>query len=387
MKVLHVGVGNLGRGGVSTYLDLVAKGQINRGFDVAIVELWPIPGSTSLAPEVLHSLPDLQRKIATFQPDAIHLHSLIPEYDALGANVVITAHDHSPHCPAGSRYLERSNRGCTRPFSLLGCLAGHFWERCGSRSPRSLRNKFRITDQAPSFKGQWIAPSRYASTWMTQRGIDPSRIHLVANPGPFSLCAPPPRPIDAVERFLFVGRLVANKGASVAIEALARTAAPVRLVIVGEGPQKPDLEKLASDLGVADRVDFEGWCPPAQVISHLDSATALLVPSLWPEPFGLVVLEAFSRRCAVIASDTGGLSDLVRHGISGFLVPPGDSHTLARSMANILDQPALRSALVETAALDLTTLYSLELHLDRLEAVYHILSSTRPTSAGKEEPR
>lgn len=258
MKILHVGVGNLGRGGVSTYLGSVSQGQRERGHEVGITELWPIDESASMAPEILRTIPELLAKIERFRPDAVHLHSLLPDYAGLGTNTVITAHDHSPHCPSGGRYLEVPGKACTRNFSTLGCLAGHFFQKCGSRSPRSLQSKFRITASASSFPGQWIAPSRYASEWMGRRGIDASRIHLVANPGPFTLCEPSSRELPSPARFLFIGRLVPNKGASVAIRALSEVPAPIRLAIVGEGPSQPDLVRLAADLGVSDRVDFQG---------------------------------------------------------------------------------------------------------------------------------
>jgi glycosyltransferase involved in cell wall biosynthesis len=128
---------------------------------------------------------------------------------------------------------------------------------------------------------------------------------------------------------LFVGRLVSVKGADVALHALSQLDASYTLTICGDGPERSDLEQLSTTLGLSDRVTFEGWVDHDELCTHAQRASIQLVPSRY-EPFGIVALEAIAAGCAVVASDTGGLSEAV--GPCGILVPPDDPAALARGI-------------------------------------------------------
>lgn len=128
---------------------------------------------------------------------------------------------------------------------------------------------------------------------------------------------------------LFVGRLVSVKGADVALHALSHLDASYTLTICGDGPERSELERLATTLGFGDRVTFEGWVDHDELRAHAQRANIQLVPSRY-EPFGIVALEAIAAGCAVVASDTGGLSEAV--GPCGILVPPYDPAALAQGI-------------------------------------------------------
>ena len=151
-------------------------------------------------------------------------------------------------------------------------------------------------------------------------------------------------PFDVGSRELFcVGRLVREKGFDHAIRALKEILAvhsDVRLTIVGDGPERTNLERLASDLSLADSVRFTGWVAPADVEGLLKSAYAVLIPSRWREPFGLVALQAAEAGRRVVASRVGGLAEIVRDGETGTLVEPDDPHSLALSVRALLAEPA-----------------------------------------------
>jgi glycosyltransferase involved in cell wall biosynthesis len=143
--------------------------------------------------------------------------------------------------------------------------------------------------------------------------------------------------------------------------------------MAGDGPQRATWQRLA----VHERVDadFPGWLDESRRISALSSATVLAVPSIWPEPFGLVGLEAASRGVPAIAFDTGGITQWLRHQISGLLVPPVDGDAgIAKALATILDQPDLRRRLSEGAIATAREM-SLDVHADALERV--LLSAAR----------
>jgi 1,4-alpha-glucan branching enzyme len=152
-----------------------------------------------------------------------------------------------------------------------------------------------------------------------------------------------PPPLPPAERegdlILFTGRLVHEKGVAILLEAIARMERPVRAVIAGRGPAASHLAQLARQLGVADRVRFAGFIPDEAKFRLLAACAAAVVPSLY-EPFGIVALEAMAMEAATVASRTGGLAEIIRHGEDGLLVTPGDPGELAGALDRLLSDPA-----------------------------------------------
>lgn len=137
-------------------------------------------------------------------------------------------------------------------------------------------------------------------------------------------------------------RLTEQKGITYALSAWAQIHADypdAYLMIAGDGELRHKLEAQAKALGIAERTLFLGW--RADVLSLMAGMDVYLVPSLW-EGFGLVLLEAMSRRLPVIASHVSAIPEIVVHGETGLLVPPRDSDALARAMRLFLDDRLLR---------------------------------------------
>lgn len=367
MRILHVGVGNFGQGGVATYVCGVFKAQRARGHEVHVAELWPGPRSMDEVQTTLAHLGELSELQDRFRPDVTHLHSQLPEYATTRRATVLTAHDHMSHCPSGGRFLEARRRECGREFSGLGCLWGHYVDRCGSRNPRSMLERFRTTAATPTFPGHWIAPSSYTGDWLARRGVEDRRIHVLGNPQTNESLEPSSSSEPVVA---FVGRLVANKGCEVLLAALRDLPEPARVWIIGDGPARAELENLAQRTGIAQRVEFLGWLAPAEVHARLARTRVLAVPSLWPEPFGLVALEAYSVGCPVVASAVGGLRDLVQEGRTGRLVPADDPRALARALEQFLDDPQLARSSGLAGRDWAMHRFPFEGHLDALEGVY-----------------
>ncbi len=142
-------------------------------------------------------------------------------------------------------------------------------------------------------------------------------------------------------RLLCLGRLVPDKGIDVAIRAVGRLGAKgvaVDLAIAGGGSQRPELEDLARELAPG-RIRFLNWLDPADVPALINTATLVLMPSRWQEPFGLVALQAAQMGRPVVASAVGGLNEIVVHGETGLLVPQGDDTALADAIAQLLSTP------------------------------------------------
>jgi glycosyltransferase involved in cell wall biosynthesis len=140
-----------------------------------------------------------------------------------------------------------------------------------------------------------------------------------------------------------IGRLERQKGYDILIQALSRIDGAT-LVLVGDGSERPALEKLTHSVGVADRVAWTGWRDDAR--SYLGAFDVFAFPSRF-EGFPLAVLEALLARSAVVATDVGSVAEAVRDGETGLLVPPGDSAALARAIERLLADQALRRRLGE----------------------------------------
>lgn len=152
----------------------------------------------------------------------------------------------------------------------------------------------------------------------------------------------------------YVGRLHAQKGVDVLLRAFAMLCAGPdsgtagHLVVIGDGPERPALRKLAVRLGIAGRIRFLGFVPHEQIPALLREMDALVLPSRYEE-LGSVLLEAMYCRVPVVASQVGGVPHLVEHGRTGLLVPPGSPARLADTLRRLLRNPALAADLAERA--------------------------------------
>jgi glycogen(starch) synthase len=148
---------------------------------------------------------------------------------------------------------------------------------------------------------------------------------------------------------VLVGRLEHEKGAQDAVAALALLPrVDIHLVLVGDGARRDDLRTLADDLGVGDRVHLLGRVADDRVAAIVAAADVALVPSRY-EPFGLVALEAMAAGTPVVASTTGGLTDVVVDHETGLAVPPAQPDLLAGAVSQLLADHHLRERLVEQA--------------------------------------
>jgi glycogen synthase len=141
---------------------------------------------------------------------------------------------------------------------------------------------------------------------------------------------------------IFVGRLVSDKGVDTLLNALAilaeRNFRP-ELTVVGDGPERSALEKMAEELKIAARVMFTGSKTQSEVAQLLREHLVLVVPSLWKEPFGVVALEGIACGCVVIGSKAGGLPEAI--GPCGVTFENGDSAALADRITELLTEPRL----------------------------------------------
>ena len=175
-------------------------------------------------------------------------------------------------------------------------------------------------------------------------------------------------------RVVFAGRVVRPKGVQVLVRAASELDAEV--VICGDGRDLESMRSLASRLGIEDRISFRGWLTAEALAAELAQASVVAIPSLWPEPFGLVGIETFALGRPVVASATGGIGDWLEHGANGLQVPPGNARALASALSELLDDPERQRTLGAVGRESVEARFTAAHHVTALLAAYESARTT-----------
>ncbi len=237
-----------------------------------------------------------------------------------------------------------------------------------------------------------IAVSETVKQQHVEAGIDAARIEVIYNGIDASFLDLPEaeRAESEDERpfqLLYVGRLRVEKGIAVIFKALSLLAKersvlksgelPFHLHIFGSGDKVyiDELQALLSEKELSGAVTFHGKIPQHELIAWYDRADVMLVPSLWQEPFGLVIAEGMARKLPVIASNLGGPAEILTSGVNGLLVTPGDEQDLAEAIGKLLDDRALRERLGTAARQTVEERFTIE--SDARHAEQHLLRAVQ----------
>jgi len=209
-----------------------------------------------------------------------------------------------------------------------------------------------------------VVPSAYLAEIARGWGLSNTRVLVLTNP------APPPIQVEPEHlgpgTFVFVGRLTRQKALGVAIEAIAQVPA-AKLVVVGDGPERLELERLSAASAAASRVTFLGLRTRDETLRIVAGAEAGLLSSDW-ENLPHSAVEALSVGVPVVSTAVGGVPEVVTDGENGLLVPPGDPEALAAALRRILEEPGLRDRLAAAAKPSVEALSS-EVVYGKLEAL------------------
>jgi glycosyltransferase involved in cell wall biosynthesis len=239
-----------------------------------------------------------------------------------------------------------------------------FGEGVGIMRPFSILNDSLWKKHLLKFE-KMICVSDFVRTDLVARGFDPDRLEVVSS----CIEMPPQRVTEEEDYILFVGRLVATKGIPYILKAMKNVDS--RLVICGDGPSRPGLERMTAKLGIDNRVRFEGRVSEERKADLFAGCKMLVMPSLF-ESLGLAAAEAMSYGKPVIASSSGGLPEVVGDG--GLVVPPKNSILLAQAMNRLLNDEELRRSL-GVKAKERAALYSWDLAVEKIEKIYASLAT------------
>jgi glycosyltransferase involved in cell wall biosynthesis len=178
----------------------------------------------------------------------------------------------------------------------------------------------------------------------------------------------------AHREFLFVGRLVPEKGLDWLLSAFSQIGSEAILHIAGAGPLEGRLRALASAPPLQDRVVFHGWLEASQLRGLYERCRALIVPSVWPEPAGLVNLEAQAHGRPVIASAVGGIPEYVENNVAGLLINPQTPSALAQAIERLVKDDDLVMRLGQNGRRRAVE-SSFSRHAERVHCAYEALVS------------
>ena len=382
-------------GGLEVYLRSLIPGLAERGHEVALLHERPeSPGEPTIdGPGAdierwcTAGDPDTAlRRAEAWQPDVAYVHGLVSGRleGALTRcfPTVLFAHGYYGTCATGSkRHAWPGFAMCTRRFGPA-CLAINYLRRCGGLNPLTLARGYRReadrSRRLQDFRSVVVA-STHMVTEFRRHGVPAERLHKVPLPAGSSLTPDPdpPAPRPVTGRVLWLGRATELKGGDRLVEALPEAATrlgrPLSLTVAGDGPALEDWRALAARGGVA--AEFLGWVDSERRLELLRSADLLAVPSLWPEPFGLVGIEAGCVGLPAVAYAVGGIPDWLQPGETGELAP-GDPPTTAGlidAIVRTLEDPA-HHARLRTGAWEMAQRFGMEQHL---AALLPILAAAR----------
>jgi glycosyltransferase involved in cell wall biosynthesis len=208
-------------------------------------------------------------------------------------------------------------------------------------------------------------------------GAPTRSMHLVFNGTDLRRFSPLPAGTAVDPRFgpnmIFACRqLFPRKGIRFLVEAAAQLKArfpDLKVVVAGDGFERPDLIALAERLGIARDVTFLGWVPNSELPQYYRAAALSVIPSL-EEGFGIPAAEAMGCETAVVASDAGGLPEVVEHGVTGLIVPRGDAKALAEAIGSLLADPARRTRMGRAGRERALRLFDWDRSAEQFEQIY-----------------
>ena len=315
----------------------------------------------------------LEEILDQVSPDVVYFHK-IPDLKScmhlLPKNrTVRMVHDHDLCCPRRHKYFMTNGRVCHHKLDWRCWLDGAFIARDPSSGSGfayvSIGHKLREMRRNYHLDALLVG-SRFMRDELLQNGFPAEKVHVLPPVIRMENKAPSPVPDDP--QVLYVGQLIRGKGVDLLLQALKGLPCDFRATIVGTGNAESKLKALSNELGLDNRVEFSGWVRNEDLGHFYSKAKVVVVPSRWPEPFGMIGLEAMHHGRPVVAFDVGGIPDWLDHMETGILVPEQDVGALGKALQKILGENRLAERLGQNGLRRIRDHYAFEGYLDRLEA-------------------
>ena len=376
-------------GGTEVYVDLISEELVKRGHHVSLLceesgnfevkrhyAIHQIPGislwSFRRRNEVIA---EVSRIVESENPDLINLHNIhnswVTEQFLRMRPTLRYLHDHRLFCPRGKYYL--CGTTCSRPFGMRCLFNSYVPLMCYgyfTKKPWRVWRDYRSFDRtlrANMGLEKLIVASRFMKECLVQNGFNEEMVKVL----PY-FTDPPVETGSVGDSILYVGRLLPEKGLHILLDALSLLPDHAKLVVVGDGLRQYEslLDRQVSRLGLKSRVHLAGRVRHGELKTFYEACRLAVVPSLWPEPFGIVGIEALSHGRPVVAFDSGGISDWLIDGEVGFLVPRGDVKGLAARIQQLLESPERAESMGKKGRSIVAERFSREVHVEELLKLY-----------------
>ena len=351
------------RGHHCAFVSVNRSGTALEEFDTNFSSVWHLNDIT------------LEQVVDIYKPNVIYVHKF-DHIDqvfkaAKGIRIVRMFHDHDLYCPRRHKYYFHNHKICTRKAGLICYADLAFLERGAgglrftsvSKKLKELRSNRRLNT--------CIAGSNYTKQELIRNGFNPDTIKILApSVAPSST---PLVPYPQEKSLLYVGQLIRGKGVDTLLNAYSllkkKIHEDISLHIVGTGNDAARLEVLARELNVDQSTHFHGWVKHDEITGYYDKASVVVVPSRWPEPFGMIGLAAMQRKRPVAATDAGGISDWLADGVTGYLSPPDNPEKLAEKIEILLVDVEKSKTFGENGCKRAAELFSYDRNIQILEQI------------------
>ena len=414
MRVLHVNKYLYRRGGAEGYMLDLAGLQRDQGHEVgffgmehpendtpqqfgrwfpSLVELEPAPpgakGKATAAARMLWSSSSrrgMEHVLEEFRPDVVHCHniyhqlspSMLGPIRRAGVPCVMTLHDFKLACPS----YQLLDHGQLCQACVTGGTMTALKRRCkddslGASALLAIETTLHRALKAYGPVDVFVSPSRFLADVMTRAGVFPERMRVINH---FTDVDNTPVKESSGGDLVFAGRLSREKGVDVLIDAVAAMRTGASLDIAGDGPLRAELEAQALQVAPG-RVRFHGRLAKPELQQLMRSSVASVVPSRWHENQPMTILESFGAAVPVVASNLGGLPELVRDGVDGLVVPHEQPAALAAALDRLVADPAAALAMGQVARARVLADFSTGAHLQRLGEAYDEATAHRRSAA------
>jgi glycosyltransferase involved in cell wall biosynthesis len=326
---------------------------------------------------------EFRTRLRNLRPDVVHIHNFFSVispsvYYACqeeGVPVVQTLHNYRLACPAASFY--RDGKICEEcldrgPFHAVryGCYRH---SKLATAALASMLEVHRRKNTWTEMVDCYVALTEFAREKMIQGGLPAEKIRVKPN----FVLPDPGRRAGNGDYALFVGRLVDLKGVGTLIKAWSKLPSSIPLVIAGDGPFRPEMEKLISDFKLTN-IAYSGRLSRQQTLATMQGARCLMFPSEWYEGFPVTIAESFACGVPVLCSRLGGMQEIVDDGRTGLHFSPGDPADLAEKVRWAWSHPEATSTMGLAARAEFEAKYSAERNFGMLTEIYEsVISRTK----------
>jgi glycosyltransferase involved in cell wall biosynthesis len=392
VKIVNVHNRHVGAGGMEVLFESITKLLRARGHEVVVVErdnkaIVGMTGKFAAFASMIYSK-QAKRELAELlekeKPDVVHFHNLYPQLspsviDACAeakVPAVMSIQDYKLTCPTAQHL--RDGKICTK------CVGGReHWcavHNCRGNVPMSVA--YSIRNATARRRGTiargvnaFLCCSQFVAERHIEGGLPRDKVRVLYN---FADVPEAPQRTSDGSYAAYIGRISPEKGLPVLIEAARQTG--IKVKIAGDPSPMPELQN-----GLPSNVEFVGKLSRDQVPTFLMNARFLVVPSVWWEAFGIVCAEAMAYRLPVIASDAGGLPEVVDHGVTGITFPMGDVAALAKAMQSLWAGTELARKMGEAGRAKALREYSTHVYYEKLMLEYgRVLGKPAALREGKE---